>query len=292
MAATRLRFKGVGGEGTAYIDLAKALSLQNRKLHRQKQVYTVYGGYYVDSQGSRIDLNVAPNTWPVKRAINRGFSLWRKMVARTLKDMEGAGTGSYSDFKVLLNENNYLNAPMLPVDAAGNNLYTGTGPEWDYATLTTEDPDGPGGTPPDQFDLHICGPHTGQDPNWNRIGLLTSWINSRAVPDSEHPDLPPDFTTDPLNNLFDSGDVQDDRLQVLATENDAAPYDEDTMFGANAPVSVYANVQRVNTSISTTANAVVPVFGFEAICGLIQLDIGADTSWELVLDVEATGVKF
>ena len=293
MAATRLRFKGEGGEGTAYIDLAKALSLQNRKLHRQKQVYTVYGGYYVDSQGSRIDINVAPNTWPVKRAINRGFSLWRKMVARTLKDMEGAGTGSYSDFKVLLNENNYLNAPLLPKDSAGNDLFeAGGAPEWDYATLTTEDPDGPGGVAPDQFDLHIAGPHTGADPDWNRIGLLTSWINSRAIPDSANPDLPADFAADPLNNLFDSGDVQDDRLNIIAVENDAAPYDEDTMFGANAPAGTNSNLQRVNTSISTTANAVVPVFGFEAICGLLQLEVGASTSWELVLDVESVGVKF
>jgi len=293
MVATRMRFYGTGGNGTMYIDLAKALSLQNRKLHRQKMTYTVYGGYYVDSQGSRCDINVAPNTWPVKRAINRGFALWRKMTARTLSDMQGAGTGSYSDFKILLNENMYLNAPILPKDSAGNALNElGGDPEWDYATLTTEDPDGPGGTSPDQFDLHIVGPHTGSDPNWARIGLLTSWVNSRAKPDSANPDLPAGFSTDPLNNLFDSGDVQDDRLTVIASENDAAPYDEDTMFGNAAPVGTLSNLQRVSSSITTTANAITPVYGFEAICGLLQVDITAGTAWELVLDVESEGVKF
>jgi len=276
-----------------YIDLAKALSLQRRKLHRQKMTYTVYGGYYVDSDGSRVDINVAPNTWPVKRAINRGFALWRKMTARTLNDMEGAGTGSYSDFKVLLNQDMYLHSPILPKDAAGNHLFhSGGDPEWDYATLTTEDPDGPGGGSPDQFDLHIVGPHTGSDPNWNRIGLLTSWVNSRAVPDSSNPDLPTGFSTDPLNNLFDSGDVQDDRLTVISSENDAAPYDEDTMFGNAASVSVLSNLQRVSSSITTTASAITPVYGFDAICGLLQVTVDADTAWELVLDVESEGVKF
>lgn len=289
-----MRFYGTGGDGTMYIDLAKALSLQNRKLHRQKMSYTVYGGYYVDSQGSRCDINVAPNTWPVKRAINRGFALWRKMTARTLNDMQGGGTGAYSDFKVLLNQDMYLHSPILPKDSNGNLLHeAGGGPEWDYATLTSADPDGPGGTTPDQFDLHIVGPHTGTDPtDWSRIGLLTSWVNSRAVPDSANPDLPAGFSTDPLNNLFDSGDVQDDRLTVLANENDAAPYDEDTMFGNAAAVSVLSNLQRVSSSITTTANAITPVYGFEAICGLLQVNIDAGTAWELVLDVESEGVKF
>jgi hypothetical protein len=158
--------------------------------------------------------------------------------------------------------------------------------------LTTADPDGAGGAAPDEFNLHIVGPHTGADPDWNRIGLLTSWVNSRAKPDSSNPDLPAGFASDPLNNLFDAGDVQDDRLDILANENDAPPYDEDTMFGNAAPVSVLSNLQRVSSSITTTANAITPVYGFEAICGLIQVTVSAGTSWELVLDVESEGVKF
>jgi hypothetical protein len=113
------------------------------------------------------------------------------------------------------------------------------------------------------------------------------------VPDSENPDLPAAFANDPLNNLFDAGDVQDDRLNILASENDAAPYDEDTMFG-NAQVSgASRNLQRMSSSQTSTANPVVSVMGFEAVCGLLQVNItGAGTLAELVIDVESKGVKF
>ena len=290
MAISRLRFI-VPGNGVYYIDLAKALSLQERKLHRQKQIYTCYGGYMKDQDGSIMHMNTAPMTWPVKRAINRGFSLWRKMISRTLRDMEGAGTGSYNDFKVYLD--NQMGAGVLnPVDASDNNLYD-VGPEWDYSTLTSEDPDVPGGTPPDQFDLQIVGLHSGSDPNWTRIGLVQSWVNSRAIPDSAHPDLPADFATDPLNNLFDAGDVQDDRLLILASEGDAAPYDEDTMFGNAAAAGSSNNLQRVSSSQTSASNPIVPVMGFQAICGLVQIVVsGTDTAGEIVLDVETNGVKF
>lgn len=294
MATSRLRFR-ITGNGTYYIDLAKALSIQERKLHRQKQIYTVYGGYFKDQDGATLHMNTAPNTWPVKRSINRGFSLWRKMISRTLRDMEGAGTGRYNDFKIYL-DNQMGSAPLVPVDASGNPLYTyppGNLPEWDYSTLTSEDPDGPGGTAPDQFTLQIVGPHVGSDPDWLRIGLVQSWVNSRAVPDSSQPDLPAEFPTDPLNNLFDAGDVQDDRLLILADEGDAAPYDEDTMFGNAATSGASNNLQRVSSSQTSSSMPIVNVMGFQAICGLVQIVVtGADTNGEIVLDVETNGVKF
>jgi hypothetical protein len=123
--------------------------------------------------------------------------------------------------------------------------------------------------------------------------LLTSWVNSRAVPDSQHPDLPAGFATDPLNNLFDAGDVQDDRLDILSTENDAAPYDEDTMWGNAAVNGLSRNLQRVSSSQTSSANPIVPVMGFQALCGLVQIVVtGADSTAELVLDIDTNGVKF
>jgi hypothetical protein len=296
MAATRLRFAG-SGNGTVYIDLAKALSLQNRKLHRQKQVYTVYGGYYVDSNGSRINLNVAPNTWPVKRSINRAFAMWRKMIARTLANTDGITTGKYNDFHIFL-DNQMGTSPLLPVDASGNQLYV-TAPEWEYSTLTTDDPLEDPATgitaPPNQFELQIVGPHVGSANAWTRISTLQSWIDSRPNPDSDDPDI--DFHAshaDPLSNLFDAGDTDDDKIQVITTEGDQAPYDEKEMFGSVAGSGNSNNLQRVSSAITTNANAIMPIHGFEAICGLVQVDFGsADPGlWELVLDVESNGVKF
>jgi hypothetical protein len=298
MAATRMRYKGTGN-GTYYIDLAEGLSLQTRKLRRQKMVYTVYGGYYVDRNGSRIDINVAPNTWPVKRSINRAFAMWRKMIARTLANADGLTTGKYNDFHIFL-DNQMGTAGLRPVDASGNDLFDNA-PEWEYSTLTTDDPEEDPATgitqPVDQFELQIVGPHVGVSGNWTRIGTLQSWVDSRAMPQSDDPSI--DFHAshaDPLSNLFDAGDTDDDKIQVITTEGDSAPYDEDSMFGNAMGSGNSNNLQRVSSAITTSANAIMPIHGFEAICGLVQLNIptyaGDPGEWELVLDVEVNGVKF
>jgi len=290
MAVSRLRFKS-SGTGTQYIDLARALSLQERRLHRQKAIYTVYGGYYVDSNGSRVDLNVAPLNWVSKLAVNRAFKMWKKMTAKTLKDAGATSKSRYRDFKVHLNQAMGVGS-LLPLDSGGNNLYNNS-VEWDYTTMTTADPDGPGGTPADQFDLHIIGPNAGSDPNWSRVGLIQSWFDSRPAPEDTQPNDIPNVN-DPLMNLFDTGDVMDERLVIINSEGDAPPYDEDTTFGNAASYAEDHNLQRVSTAFTTSSNPVVPIHGFQALCGLIQLEFSGDNpgDYEIVLDVETKGESF
>jgi hypothetical protein len=295
MAISRMRFKG-DNNGTYYIDLAKALSLQERKLHRQKKIYTVYGGFFVDSDGARIDINTAPLTWVTKRAVNRGFAMWRKMQAKTLEDAGAAySKHKYNDFKVFLNNAHGI-GPLLPKDAAANALQATSG-KWDYSTLISEDPE-PGAQPGDAngFELMIVGPHSGSNPNWNRIGLVQSWVDSRSPPQSPTTRDVPDIT-DPLMNLFDDGDAMDERLAEMNSENDQAPYDEVTMFGnASGTGGGEHNLQRVSVA-RPTANTqlVAPIHGFQALCGLVQIVVGSGSgsnSWELVLDVETKGEAF
>ena len=286
MAISRMRFKA-NNNGTYYIDLAKALSLQERKLHRQKAIYTVYGGFFVDSQGQRIDLNTAPMTWVTKRAVNRGFALWRKMTAKALEEGGAASKSRYRDFKVFL-DNSMGAGPLVPVDAEDQNIYA-TGPEWDYSTLTTEDP------PFDQYDLQIVGQHVGAAGAWTRISLMQSWIDSRPTPQTQQPTDIPDVT-DPLMNLFDAGDVNDDRITIINSEGDAAPYDELTTFGNATVNGLSRNLQRQSVAVPTAGTQpVAPIHGFQALCGLIQIVVGENTAsneWELVLDVETKGEKF
>lgn len=295
MAISRMRFRATNN-GTYYIDLAKALSLQERKMHRQKAIYTVYGGFFVDSQGNRIDINTAPMTWVTKRSVNRGFAMWRKMTAKALSDGSAStGKSRYRDFKIYL-DNQMGAGTLLPLDASSNNLYDSgsAAPEWDYATLISDDPD-VGAQPgdPTGFELSIVGPHQGSNPNWTRIGLVESWIQSRAAPEASQPDDIRDVN-DPLVNLFDSSDALDDRLTIINTENDAAPYDEISTFGNAAGTGGSNNLQRVSVA-KPGANPVAPIHGFQALCGLIQLKVGEDSAanaWELVLDVETKGETF
>lgn len=294
MAISRMRFKA-NNNGTYYIDLAKALSAQERKMHRQKMIYTVYGGFFVDGQGQRIDINTAPLTWVTKRAVNRGFAMWRKLQAKTLEDSGSSygSTNKYNDFKVYLN-NGHGVSPLMPVDASSVEITIG---DWDYAQLISEDPDA-GAQPgdPSGFGLNIVGPHSGSNPNWSRIGLVQSWVNSRSPPQQYQPRDLPD-TADPLMNLFDDGDAMDERLDNMNSENDGAPYDEETMFGNSSPVlGGTHNLQRVSVAQPTpNTQLVAPIHGFQALCGLVQIVVGSGqdaNQWELVLDVETKGEKF
>lgn len=306
MAVSRMRFT-FSSNGTYYIDLAKALSLQERRLHRQKQIYTVLGGYMKDQDGSTAHFNTAPMTWPVKRSVNRGFRLWKKMIAQTLSSTDGHQTGKWNDFKVYLD--NQMGVPKSPVDASGNIMTTG-GDEWDYSTLTSADPSetAAGVTlDPDDFELQIVGPHAGGPQNegnvsgFSRVSLIQSWVESRALPTSSlgepaintpQGDL---IKADPLNNLFDSGDVDDDRLNIINTEGDMPPYDLDDMFGNTASAGDSNNLQRVSSVQTSGSNPIGMVMGFQALCGLVQVVItglGSDDESELVLDVDTQGVKF
>lgn len=295
MAVTRLRFYGANN-GTFYLDLWKAISIQERKLHRQKQICTVYGGYFVDQDANRVNLNTAALTWMNKRAVNRGFRIWKAMIADTLKNTDGLTTGRWNDFKVYLD--NQMGVPLLPVDASNNDLYDGFAPEWDYSTLTSDDPDGPGGTAPDSFDLKIVGKtHDGADPNFSRISLLKSWVDSRAEIDtSGTPNVDnADVSIDPLSNLMDAGDTADDRMSFINNEGDNPPYDPDSMFGNSAVNGASNNLQRQSVAQPSAQVPVAPIHGFQALCGLVQVVVGTDTTanqWELVLDVETKGETF
>lgn len=306
MAVVRMRFIG-NGAGKTYIDIAKALSLQERRLHRQKKLYTVYGGYFVDGSQSagavsRVNLNTAPNTWVTRTAVNRSFRIWKRMVSETLKNTEGLKPGKYNDFKLYLN-NNHGSTPMLPKDANGQDLYLSNAPEWDYSTLTSADPaeTGQGNSiDADAFELKIVGEHGGAVQNegntagWTRIGVVRSWLDSRPRISDAQPEASVGASSDPLANLFDAGDVDDDRVTIIESEGDQAPYDEVSMFGMNhATTTGDYNLQRQSVATSTKEMPVAPVHGFQALCGLIQVDCtSVDGDWELVLDVESVGDEF
>lgn len=298
MAVTRLRFKGTNN-GTYYLDLASALSQHVRSLHRQKKIYTTFGGFFVDSQAQRLNVNVIPLTWPVKAAINRGFRSWKKMNKLALSSSEVSTKKTYSDFKVYMSRQHRGGTTLQPLDANDHELYNNT-PEWDYAQLRTGDPyeDPVSGVTqaPDWFGLHVVGPSLNNGPgDWASVGLVQSWIDSRPTPLSPTTnDIP--SPTDPISNLFDFGDVNDDIVTRYDQENDQHPYDEDVVFGnADTSVTEGCNLMRASVAVPSPSAPVAPIHGFDALCGLVELTVGTGNGanqWELVIDVESKGVAF
>jgi len=324
MVVTRLYFKipdtgSSNSGGTSYtIDLAKCLSEHSRRLVRQKQVFTVYGGLYQDSSGSNAYISTAPHYWVTKRAVNRGFKAWRKQLSDAMSnqaELDSANplrTGKYSDFKVHLDSATNSTTLLSATDASGQALPSG---EWNYSTVTMPRPDMPAGSSPeswiqmssDQFDMNIVGNHTSTgsanngDLNYSRVGLIESWLDSRPIKDlnTDSPKENPETATDPLTLMFYTGDSDEDVkiVEAINTENDTAPYDLDLLYGCGASNgnSLGANLQ-MQCIVSPDSNSgVATVAGFQAICGLIRIVVTGDTGSSgaaLILDVESNGVSF
>ncbi len=292
MVATRLKYNLT--DGTHYIDLFRDLSEYHRKLHRQKQIATVYGGFIRNNASASAKFNVAPLTWQSKTAVNRTFKIWRKMISETLKRQDGLQTGKWNDFKVYL-DNAHGTAGLPASDAAGNRMSNG---EWDYSTLTQPqliDPDGDGGLEydanADQWEVHIVGPHAGAAPNYTRVGMLQSWTDSRSPTDSTGTPVNVPNIADPLSNMFEVEDNDEEKVTIIEGEGDLPPYSRLIPYGvgaaALAPVSIADN--GASATITPVGNQ---VHGFQALCGLVQVVVSGSGTTELFLDVESQGESF
>lgn len=294
MVATRLKY--VLGTGTHYLDLSKDLSEYHRKLHRQKKIYTVYGGFMRNNAGTSAKFNVAPLTWQTKSAVNRGFRMWKKMVSQILQKHDGAQSGKWNDFKIYLDAG--ASTPANAVDANGARMSDG---QWDYSTMTQPQLINVAGDPnvvafdkdADQWEMHIVGPHNGAAPNYVRVGLVKSWTDSRpaATPSTGDPVNIPN-TNDPLSNLFEVEDNGQEKMDILQAEGDFPPYDRSNPYGnatgSLAPVAIADNDASANTTALGSQ-----IVGFQALCGLVQVVVNADSgSAEIFIDVESEGESF
>jgi len=313
MVVTRLYFEIPDNNGSTVehtIDLARELSKHHRRLVRQKQLFTVYGGIYQDTGVADTPTNAyistAPHYWVTKRAINRGFAMWKKQISMTMGNT-GERSGKWSDFKVLL-DNASTSTLLSAKDAQGLDLPSG---EWDYTTLSMPradiDPDDDGGweaQESDQFDLQITGIHStsssGAQPNYSKVSLIQSWLDSRPLPiTGDEPNDQNEDTTmaDPLNRMFLTGDSDEDQkiIENIQDENDNPPYDVDRLYGSVGNIGNGGDLQ-MQCIVSPDSNTgVAAVAGFQAICGLLRIVVTGDTGSNgaaLILDVESNGVSF
>lgn len=301
-----LRFTPTVADGERlYIDIARELSVQLRKFHRQGLIYRVTGGAIHDSnQNAYVKFNTAPDTWATRVAWRRGKRYFDKQFEEILS-LTPSLKPKYHDYKVFLLDNHTTSNTIRCVDSQENaGGVAGAGApwpsgEWVYSQYISEDPDG---TAPsftttnrnnDNFYSHIVGPSVpggGLGDNWTRVGLISSWARSTSYPDpSGEPVIGSGVSADPLVNLFDESDADDEKVDLLNSDNDQTPYDE-----VYPPGEAALNLQRqAFASCSAGAGAVAYFTGFDAICGLIELDftVSGPGIVEILLDVEPVGRK-
>lgn len=292
MAIVRLAYKLA--EGANYIDLAKGLSITERRLIHQKQVFTVMGGMLVDDTlNTLVKISTAPNNFYTRNAVTRGFRAWKKSRAKAL---EASGEGAdhivakYADFKIYL-------------DAAGSSLYLNPftagsdeldGGEWSASSIQPEQ-----GV---AQSFHIVGPHIAG----SRYSLSQGWLETRAnlTRDPSMPDLNGDGTEDVevdfIATMFQDTTEDTQRLNLIEGLNDDRPFPLASLMTTQEP---YSGSEPNNLQLqfihhskgANEVNAVVP--GFQAVCGLIRIDVSNTGAGEtanpfLVIDVETKGWNF
>lgn len=285
-AVRHLRYEltngNAGVETSHYLDLFRDLSIVNRRLMRQGRIAhvkritisssnTIAFGTFADlssvpgvtkfqQNAGRVTASVIPNSWVSREAWKRAFKTWNDQNKIATGQISGDIQGTWADFKVFLDTSHRSATALRAIDNGGNAYDLG---EWEYTSLVTPD----GTTGADDFQLHMLGNHLGSVGAWNSVGLIKSYGESRATVQGTDPNVPNIAKDDPLVNVFDYGTTVDEVINLLEYQNDAPPYDVSQYPGddTNGPKPMV--VQDV-----CIANGHATMGGFDAMCGLIELE--------------------
>ena len=287
MAIVRLTYKL--NDGHNYIDIARGLSLTERRLIHQKQVFTILGGMVIDdANDTKLKLSTAPNNFYTRNAVTRGFRAWK---ASRAKALEAAGDSAkdivakYSDYKVFLDSEITQAKYLNPVDAGSNAINSG---EWSYSQIVPEQ--GAGKI------MHIVGnTHTS-----SKYCLALGWLETRKklLRDPDMPDYNSDgiddVEVDFISTMFQDSVEDTERIDRIGIENDDHPFDRDVLmttqsaFASTEPNNL--QLQFMHHSSVNEVQASVP--GFQALCGLIRADVTGGSNPILIIDVETKGWNF
>ena len=281
---SRLSFEFDGGS-TKFIDIAKALSIINRKFYRQGVYYYVNSVEIYNNETGVVDLHTLPDTWVTKNSWNRGFQLFQKMNSLTDSPISNVGRPKYHDFKVYFNT---LHSTIGSVDPSMYSVNQAQSPrsadDWVYSTFVSADDDQDAQNNADEFTVHMLGTHDGAPDNWNSVGLIKSYGESRVTVHATTPDSAQVDLTDPLMNIFDfsSEEQMNDIVENLTNDNDAPPYDYNNYLGEFN--NSMQHVARIGTEVGV--GRVGRASGFCAPFGLICVDPhGVSTAFRVVLNL-------
>ena len=289
---TRLSFEFTGNQ-TSYIDLARALSILNRKLYRQGCYYYINSVELYDDETSVVDLFTAPDTWVTRAALRRGKALFDEMnedAIRTAGDLYPM----YHDFKVYLNREHAVagssKRPSLYDSSGAATVKSGN--EWEYSKMVSKEGHDDGNDAADEFTMHILGQHAtqviGGTTQYTSAGLIQSYADTRVRKDNNGtPTTAANLLTDPLLKVMAAGQENqiENVVSNLDTNNDETPYLNSVYLGSAAQDNHHA--LRLHT-IPASGRVAVGA-GFCAPAGLVmvvpQTGGGDNNTWRLVFNL-------
>lgn len=253
-----------GTETSHFIDLARDLSIVNRRLYRQGRDYFVKKVTIVSSNtpnsGNRISVSAAGNSWVTRGAWSRAFKVWNQMNREASANLSGNISGTWHDFKVYLSNDMKSATLPLPLD---NGSSPGILNEWVYSDMVSPD----GTTGADSFSLGLLGDHSGAAGSRSYVGLVKSFGESRSTVSNDDPTVPGEASDDPLANVFDFGTTLDEVVDHLEAYNDRPPYDVATYAGDDGNMS-----KPIVCQDTTIVDGKAAMSGFNAICGLLEFE--------------------
>jgi hypothetical protein len=276
-----------GTETSHFIDLARDLSRVNRRMYRQGRDYHVkrisvvstntiagiggaeglvgLGSVALSQQNAGFfSVSVVGASWVATKAWHRGFTAWRNMnrdAMRKTNDIDG----TWADYKVYMSTTMRTAAAagdlLDPVDNGNNQYLPG---EWIYSKYVA--PTAAAGVV-DEYTAHMVGNHSGAPGAYNSIGLIKSYGEARATVNNLNPAVPVTAPDDPLVNLFDYGDTQNELITNIIGDNDDPPYDHLEYPGddANGPKPIVVGQTSIGDGSSTIGS-------FSALAGLLELE--------------------
>lgn len=271
-----------------YIDVGESLSILNRKLVRQGQLFRISNmRIFTDEKDSdtnddyRVKIGVIPTNWVTRNAWVKAKALFDEMNEMASENIGGKSTfPKWHDFKVYMNKAHKAqaigNTETLDraVDLDGVSYPNG---EWTYSQFSDS------GASPDEFTCHMMGLHTStgtlsdtsSNTNYDSVGLILAYAQSRIKPHAPSPVEFADTEDSPWARLFGDDQQTKDVMEHLQDDNDFPPYDVNNYIGAtsaNAGNCIYTgrlqegNIPLVSTKVPT----------FVAPLGLIRIEIDAN----------------
>lgn len=288
----RLSFEGIGN-ATRFIDIGMALSAVNRRFYRQGVYYYVNSVEVYNNSTGVIDVHTLPDNWVTKAAHQRGFRLFQKMNSMVDSPISTIGRPSYHDFKVFMSDLHRTSGSLRPSLHQINNANVLVNvDDWVYSEFVSADDDGDSTQDADEFKVHMLGPHQGDVDNWESVGLIKSFADSRITVEPDSPESAPIDRTDPLINVFDfsSEEQMNDIIQNLTDFNDEPPYDQSFYVGESS--SHMQHVARIGTEEGV--GRIGRAAGFCAPFGLVCLDpwgLPAGDNFRVVLNLASGTYK-
>ena len=140
----------------------------------------------------------------------------------------------------------------------------------------------PSGTPGsiESYTLHMHG-----DNSAGSKALIVGYAESRAVPFSPDPNVPPAVSTNWISSIFNEGTVQDNAvLNSMEDDFDEVPYDLTRYPGADTLQPEGELIDTVEFT-GTTVSARNRVKPFNAPCGLIKVNNATGQDLTLYIDL-------